>query len=133
VIQRDTHEALITDAEAEALLAHLEAASVKRPRRTSGEYLFTGLLKTSAGAPWYGEKSRYYRTGNAHAATPATSTSTLLGKIAADLRSSTFSAALVRAGAHLLRQGVHRRARAPRRAETDLARGSRASWTWPRS
>lgn len=95
VMQRGTHEALITDVEAEVLLKNLEAASVKRPRRTSGEYLFTGLLKTSTGAPWYGEKSRYYRTGNAHA--PASEVDrTLCDKISADLRSSTFSAALVK-------------------------------------
>ena len=94
VIQRDTHEALITDAEAETLLKNLEAAHVKRPRRTSGDYLFTGLLKTSEGVPWYGEKSRYYRAGNAHA--PAQDVERcLLEKIAADLRSSAFSAALV--------------------------------------
>jgi site-specific DNA recombinase len=95
VMQRDTHEALITDVEADVLLKNLEAASVKRPRRTSGDYLFTGLLKTSAGVPWYGEKSRYYRAGNAHA--PAREVDLqLLGKISADLRSSTFSADLVK-------------------------------------
>lgn len=95
VMQRSTHEALITDVEAEVLLKNLEEASVKRPRRTSGEYLFTGLLKTSAGVPWYGEKSRYYRAGNAHA--PAREVDQqLLEKIASDLRSSNFSASLVK-------------------------------------
>ena len=95
VMQRGTHEALITDVEAEVLLKNLEAASVKRPRRTSGEYLFTGLLKTSAGVPWYGEKSRYYRAGNAHAPAQAVDQQ-LLAKIAADLTSSEFSSSLVR-------------------------------------
>ena len=95
VMQRGTHEPLITELEAEVLVKNLEAASAKRPRRTSGEYLFTGLLKTSAGVPWYGEKSRYYRAGNAHA--PAREVDQqLLGKIASDLRSSTFSASLVK-------------------------------------
>ncbi len=95
VIQRDTHEALITDAESEALLTRLEQASAARPRRTSADYLLTGLLKTSAGVPWYGEKHRYYRTGTR--ATPARDVDqAVLGKIAEDLRSSTFSAALVK-------------------------------------
>jgi DNA invertase Pin-like site-specific DNA recombinase len=95
VIQRDTHEALITEAAAEAIVARLEAASVKRPRRTAGEYLFTGLLRTSEGAPWYGERARYYRTGNAYVQARDVE-QTLLAKVAADLRSSAFSAALVR-------------------------------------
>lgn len=95
VIQRDTHEALITEAEALVLLERLEAASVKRPRRTAGDYLFTGLLRTSEGEPWYGEKFRYYRTGNSYAQARDVE-QTLLSKVASDLRSNAFSAALVR-------------------------------------
>lgn len=95
LIQRDTHEALITDAEAEAILGRLEQASAKRPRRTTGDYLFTGLLRTSDGTPWYGEKSRYYRAGNAYAIARDVD-QTILAKVAADLRSSAFTAALVR-------------------------------------
>lgn len=93
-IQRDTHEALITTAEAEAILVRLEEASAKRPRRTTGEYVFTGLLRTSAGVPWYGEDSRYYRAGNAYVKARDVD-QTLLAKIAADLRSSSFTTALV--------------------------------------
>lgn len=95
VIQRGTHEALISDIEAEAILSRLESASARRPRRRSADYLLTGLLRTSEGVPWYGDKQRYYRAGSravrAHAVDQA-----VLGKIAADLRSSGFSAALVR-------------------------------------
>lgn len=94
-IQRDTHEALITHGEAETLLKRLEEASKKSPRRTPADYLFTGLLKTSAGEPWYGERHRYYRTGNAYASARDVE-QTLLSKIAEDLRSSTFGAALVK-------------------------------------
>lgn len=95
VIQRDTHEALINDDEAEILLKHLEQASASRPRRTSADYLLTGLLKTSAGVPWYGEKHRYYRTGT-RSASARDVEQTILWKISADLRSSSFSAALVK-------------------------------------
>lgn len=94
-LKRDTHEALITTEDAEAILRRLEEASAARPRRTPSDYLFTGLLKTSDGVPWYGEKYRYYRTGNSYAQVRDVDT-TLLGKIAADLRSSHFSAALVK-------------------------------------
>lgn len=94
-IRRDTHPALITDEEAETLMSRLEQASAARPRRTSADYLLTGLLKTSDGTPWYGEKHRYYRTGTRSA--PAIDVDqTIVAKIAADLRSSTFSAALVK-------------------------------------
>ena len=62
VMQRDTHEALISDAQAEALLAALEASPFAQQRRTSGTYLLTGLLKTPDGQPWYGDgKGVYYR------------------------------------------------------------------------
>lgn len=93
-VKRDTHEALIADEEAETLLRHLETASATRPRRTPADYLLTGLLRTSAGAPWYGEKQRYYRTGTRSASAHDVDTS-ILGKIAADLRSSAFSTTLV--------------------------------------
>lgn len=93
-IRRDTHPALITDEDAETLLRHLETASASRPRRTPADYLLTGLLRTSAGVPWYGEKHRYYRTGSR--STPAHDVDTsILSKIASDLRSSAFSATLV--------------------------------------
>jgi DNA invertase Pin-like site-specific DNA recombinase len=95
VVQRDTHEALITDSEAEALVSRLEEASAARPRRTAADYLLTGLLRTSAGVPWYGERSRYYRAGNAYL--PARDVDeAIMGRIAQDLRSQAFSAALVR-------------------------------------
>ncbi len=95
VIQRNTHEALITDQEAEALLSRLEQASAARPRRTPADYLLTGLLRTSDGTPWHGEKHRCYRAGT-RTAPMADVDQTILAKIAADLRSRPFSAALVK-------------------------------------
>lgn len=95
VIQRDTHEALITDAEAEAILHRLEQASVKAPRRTSANYLLSGLLRTSDGHAWYGDRHRYYRVGNQHVARQDVDQA-ILGKVAGDLRSKAFSEALVR-------------------------------------
>lgn len=95
VVQRDTHPALITDAEAEALLGRLEQASASRPRRSKADYLLTGLLRTSGGEPWRGEKHRYYRAGT-RSVSRADVDAAILGKVAADLRSADFSSALVR-------------------------------------
>ncbi|MGK9452720.1 recombinase family protein [Acidithiobacillus caldus] len=63
VIQRNTHEALISDTEADAILKALEAR-----RRSGGNitkkriYLLTGLLFSPSGEPWIGD-SGYYRLG----------------------------------------------------------------------
>lgn len=66
VIQRNTHSALITDGQAEAILAALEhsrhAEGLRQARRTPGAYLLTGLLKTPDQQPWYGDgKGAHYR------------------------------------------------------------------------
>lgn len=66
VIQRDTHPALIADAQAEAILSALEtsrhAEGCRQARRTPGQYLLSGLLKTPDGQPWYGDgKGAHYR------------------------------------------------------------------------
>ncbi len=74
VIQRDTHEALIRDDEAEALITKLESSPVRNNRRRSATYLLSGLqLRTADGAPWYGDKGgKHYRasTGCCQSARP---------------------------------------------------------------
>lgn len=60
VVQRDTHEALITDAEAEAILNKLEAYAPSRTRRRESGYLLAGLLETKAGIVFHGDRD-YYR------------------------------------------------------------------------
>jgi site-specific DNA recombinase len=62
-MQRDTHAALITDAEAEAILIGLTRYSLAHPRDRGGKYLLSGLLCTPAGKRWIGEPSAdSYRT-----------------------------------------------------------------------
>lgn len=64
VIQRDTHEALITDVEAEAILATIESKSATyRTKLSSGTYLLTGLLVTSDGTRWHVDGEGSYRLG----------------------------------------------------------------------
>jgi site-specific DNA recombinase len=67
VIAENTHEALITTEEAEAILTQLEKSSNSRSRRTPASYLLTGILKTPKGEPWHGNGGKRY-------ATPAKST-----------------------------------------------------------
>lgn len=55
IITRDTHPALITEAEAEAILQQMERQRTRRTRTTDRPYLLTGLLVGPDGAPWHGE------------------------------------------------------------------------------
>lgn len=86
-IQRDTHTALITEEQAESILARLAEWSEKRPRQTPAGYLLTGILKTTAGATWRGHKGgRYYRTGTRSIAADLVD-ATVLDTVRRDLRS----------------------------------------------
>ncbi len=60
LIRRDTHPALITEAEAEAVLGQVERALQGRRLRES-PLLFTGLLQAPGGAPWHSDGCGYYR------------------------------------------------------------------------
>jgi predicted subunit of tRNA(5-methylaminomethyl-2-thiouridylate) methyltransferase len=59
VIQRDTHEALITDAEADTILSRLEGWSASRGRDRGAGYLLAGLLVTKEGATFHGDRGAY--------------------------------------------------------------------------
>jgi len=60
VINRNTHEAMITEEEAEAILASRHKQSKKQKRYTRKNYLLSSLAKCSCGASLDGE-SGYYR------------------------------------------------------------------------
>lgn len=97
VIQRDTHHALITEAEADAIIARLEAYAPSRIRAGATEYLLTGLLKTPDGAPWHvdGGGTRYRTTGRT---VPREAVDrVVLERVGADLRSPEFVAAMLAA------------------------------------
>lgn len=60
IIQRDTHPALISNDEAEAILARLEGKKSERATRArTSDYLFTGLLITPDGKSWHGNAGNY--------------------------------------------------------------------------
>lgn len=64
VVRPDTHKALISEAEAEAILTQLQnsnvSAAVSAARRGLSPHLLTGLLVTPAGDAWRGSV-KYYR------------------------------------------------------------------------
>ena len=65
IIQRDTHPALINDAEAEAILHQLQtstlADAIRRAKQGISKYLLTGLLYTPSGQAWEGWRGIRYR------------------------------------------------------------------------
>ena len=93
VIQKATHPAAITDAEAEAILAHHGAP--KRLREGSEAYLLAGILRAADGRAWHGCAGDY-RLGAKHVSGPRLETA-VLEQVAADLRSPGFARALVKA------------------------------------
>ena len=64
VIQDNTHEALISQAEADTLLAALENVSNTRKRITKRTYLFAGIMKAPDGRRWHGDGGYYRLEGN---------------------------------------------------------------------
>lgn len=120
-IQRNTHEAFITEAEAEAIVARLQAYGANRPRRSSGKYLFTGLLRTPAGERYYGTSAAdsYRVTGRYVKRAPLEHA--VLGKIMADLDAPAFISAVV-AAAHRTEATTeqHRRGQALKERVSEL-------------
>lgn len=94
IMQRDTHQALITEAEAEAILQRLEAGRTKT-YSTRATHLLTGLLASTEAAQWHGN-GEYYRLGK-KSVKAARVDGAILQQIAEDLRSDAFTAALIKA------------------------------------
>ena len=94
VIQRQTHEALVSDEEAEAILRQLATSKHSAQRRTSANYLLTGLLKTPGGASWYGDGQRQYRTkpakGRGRYVSKELVENAVIGKVLDDMQSPSF-------------------------------------------
>ncbi|MCU7845341.1 MAG: recombinase family protein [Candidatus Thiodiazotropha sp. (ex Monitilora ramsayi)] len=63
VIQKDTHHAMISENEAEAILANLQqssiGAAVSKAKRGLSKYLLTGVLKSPDGRAWTAMKDKY--------------------------------------------------------------------------
>ena len=95
VIQRDTHEALISEPEAEAILRQLEG-NKHRQRSVSGDFLLSGLVVTPSGKPWKGDSTtakgkayRYYRAAGKRVSADDLDEA-IVGQVLSDMRSPAF-------------------------------------------
>ena len=89
-LTRDTHPPLITDAEAEAILARLEARAGLRTRDGDRLYLLSGLLVNEAGQAYAGETVRgqgAYRVGKGGRISSKIIEGAVLDQLFADLSS----------------------------------------------
>jgi site-specific DNA recombinase len=85
--QRTTHAALITDEEAERILAGVKQRAPQRDR--GGDYLLSGILVAPDGRRWHGDGDGSYRCGRRRVSAQALERA-LLEKIAADLTNDDF-------------------------------------------
>lgn len=83
-IARGTHEALITDDEAEAILAQQERALQGRRGRAT-PMLLTGLLVAPDGSPWHSDGCGHYRLGKGRKIASHRVDSAVLGQLGRDL------------------------------------------------
>jgi site-specific DNA recombinase len=65
IIKRDTHEPLITDDEAEAILDRAARQRERHIRQDARAYLLAGLMQTPDGRAWAGDSGGFYRVGKA--------------------------------------------------------------------
>jgi DNA invertase Pin-like site-specific DNA recombinase len=122
IIQRGTHEAVITDDEAERILGRLLE---RRTTRLRGDaYLFSGILAAPGGKRWHGDQG-FYRCGRRRV-TAAKLETQLIAKIAEDLASDTFvrhCAAAARTAAKPARREAELRVRRRRLDELERQLG----------
>lgn len=89
-ITRNTHPALISDEEAEAILARLATGQGRRNRSTDRVYLLSGLLESPDGTPYIGESTRdqaNYRLGKGRRIAVRLIETAVLDQVFADLAS----------------------------------------------
>jgi hypothetical protein len=63
VINYNTHPAMITTEEAEAIIGDLEKSTRGKPRKNASGYILTGILYNDAGMAYHGCDGIYYRAG----------------------------------------------------------------------
>lgn len=98
VIQEDTHPALITRPEAEAILHRLKnsriGAAVSEGKAAASRYLLSGLLTTAEGRVWKADSGKYYRIPGRKVPV-ASVDQAVLQMVLSDMRSKQFIRALV--------------------------------------
>jgi site-specific DNA recombinase len=103
IIQRETHQALISDAVAETLLDQLEKLDRGGSREQQAVHLLSGLLRTPEGIPWHGNRAsatQFYRAkapwGTRNIA-GSTVDRAVVKQVAIDLQSGSFVAGALKA------------------------------------
>lgn len=99
-LTRDTHPALISDAEAEAILAQLEARSGMRNRAGDRIYLLSGLLFDPEGQSFSGETNKgqgLYRVGRGRRIASRIIDGAVLDQVFADLAAPETAALIAKA------------------------------------
>ena len=96
IIQKNTHEPLISDEQAEFILNKLNAKSAKR--NTPSTYLLTGILTSPENQPWHGDGTgTYYRLGKGKKVRCDDLDKMVLTKISNDLSSPDFISRVTKA------------------------------------
>ncbi|MGL5936168.1 MAG: recombinase family protein [Cetobacterium sp.] len=95
VIQRGTHDALITESEAEAIVAQLEKSKRGGPPKRSRTYLLSGLLSAPGGAAWTGDDGSY-RLGKGARISAESVERAVMQRIMADMASEAMSEAIAK-------------------------------------
>ncbi|MCC6800431.1 MAG: recombinase family protein [Anaerolineae bacterium] len=86
LVQRDTHPALITDEQAEAILAQMEAGAAGRRNRAT-PLLLSGLVLAPDGRVWHSDGCGAYRLGKGRKIAVQRLEAAVLAKLQADLSS----------------------------------------------
>lgn len=85
LIQPDTHEAIISRAEAEAILRQCESTTGTQRRNRGSPLLFSGLVVSPAGQVWHSDGAGGYRLGKAARIAASVLEGAVLDRLAADL------------------------------------------------
>lgn len=100
VVREDTHPGLITQAQADTILAALEAYSPHRVRNRGAAYLLTGLLQAPDASRWTGDRGSYRWSAPGHAMRYVRADElegVVVDRVMADMQGSTFIRALTQA------------------------------------
>jgi len=96
VIQRNTHEPLISEEEAHAILKQVEERKVTRARQAINVYLLAGLLKSPDGLMWHGSGDGFYRLGKGKRVLAKNVETAVLDCIKNDISSDLFASAVLK-------------------------------------
>jgi hypothetical protein len=104
-INEDAHPALITRAEAEAILAALESSPISKAKTTGSDYILSGLLQTPEGVKYYPSRGKYQAKGGG--SIPITEIdSAVVKEVKQQIKSPEFLEALVSAAKEAWREDV---------------------------